>query len=253
MAILKCKECGYENEQERVYCHECGVKLDRSSLPPEEEKADPGEVHRRVKKMISPNRGVFVGFWRSSVVTLGCAAFAAVLIQMFRPAHDIPEMPESTFVDALPIPMILEQLVQNGGGRSLRLDDKSVNDYLYGVIRAKKDGILGEYAKYDRTFVNTREDVIEITVQYSIYNFPVYATTFYKLDIDEQNGGLVTENCGGRFGSLPVHPVVMAYLEYPFKQLWNATGRVKRVMDKLGAVRVDKGGVVVTAPKLPGG
>ncbi len=253
MTKLRCKACGFENEPERIYCHECGVKLDRSALPRQEEKIDPEKAHKRVKKLVNPKRGVFVGFWRSFVSTLIFAALAAAIFQIFRPAQNIPEMPKSTFVDALPIPTIIEQLVQQGGGRSLRLDDKSVNDYLYGVIRAKSDGLLGEYAKYDRTFVKTREDVIEITVQYSIYNFPLYATTFYKLAIDEKNGGLVTENCGGRFGSLPVHPLLMAYLEYPFKQLWNATDRDKRVMDKLGAVRVDKGSVVVTAPEYPGG
>ncbi len=253
MTKLKCRECGYENEPERIYCHECGVKLDRSSLPREVDKAEPKKVQKRVKSMINPKRGVFVGFWRSLVTTLSCAALAAAFIQIFRPAQDVPEMPESTLVDALPIPMILEQLVQNGGGRTLRLDEKSVNDYLFGVVRAKRNGLFSEYAKFDRTFVKTRKDIIEITVQYSIYDFPIYATTFYKLGIDEKNGGLVTENCGGRFGSLPVHPLVMAYLEYPFKQLWNATDRVKSVMDKLGAVRVDKGCVMVTAPQRPSG
>ena len=27
---LTCGQCGYENEPERVYCHNCGTKLDRS-------------------------------------------------------------------------------------------------------------------------------------------------------------------------------------------------------------------------------
>jgi hypothetical protein len=252
MAKLKCKDCGYENEPERIYCHECGVKLDRSLVPRQENRTEPKQVQRRVKKLISPKRGFFVGFWRSLIATLACAALAAALVQIFRPVPEVPKMPESTFVDSLPISMILEQLVRNGGGKSLRLDDKSVNDYLFGAVRAKNEGFLSDYAKYDRTFVKTRNDVIEITVQYSIYDYPLYATTFYKLGIDENNGGLLAENCGGRFGSLPVHPMVMAYLEYPFKQLWNATDRDKRVMEKLAGVKIAKGGVVVTAPQQPG-
>jgi hypothetical protein len=252
MHKLNCKECGYQNEPERVYCHNCGVKLDRSMLPREAEKTERNQLRKRVKKMTNPKSGFFAGFWRTLISTVIWAALVAALIQIVRPPENVPKMPESTFVDAPPISMILENLVRKGGGQSLRLDDESVNNYLFGVVRAKGNDVLGEYLKYDRSFVRTRDGVIEISVQYSIYGFPIYVTTFYKLGIDEQGGSLLAENCGGRFGSLPVHPFLMPYLEYPITKLWSATGREKRAMDKLGDIRIDKGGLVVTAPQQPG-
>ena len=39
---LTCAECKYENEVERVYCHNCGEKLDRSLLPKVDE-VKPGD------------------------------------------------------------------------------------------------------------------------------------------------------------------------------------------------------------------
>ena len=32
MATLTCKECQHVNEEARIYCHNCGTKLDRSLL-----------------------------------------------------------------------------------------------------------------------------------------------------------------------------------------------------------------------------
>ena len=46
---LTCKACGYsKNELERVYCHECGEKLDRSHLPKKKDTSQ--EELRRIQK-----------------------------------------------------------------------------------------------------------------------------------------------------------------------------------------------------------
>ena len=34
MTKLICPECQHENEPERMYCHSCGARLDRSKLAP---------------------------------------------------------------------------------------------------------------------------------------------------------------------------------------------------------------------------
>ncbi len=58
--ILKCPQCEYANEPERVYCHNCGAKLDRSLLPQvkeAKEKQDQERARRRVKKLTNPELG----------------------------------------------------------------------------------------------------------------------------------------------------------------------------------------------------
>jgi hypothetical protein len=32
MTKLACTECQHQNEVQRIYCHNCGAKLDRSAL-----------------------------------------------------------------------------------------------------------------------------------------------------------------------------------------------------------------------------
>lgn len=251
MTKIKCTDCGYENEAERVYCHNCGVKLDRSLIPKEDDKPTPKKVRKRVRKLTNPSSGFFVGFWKTLFSTLIWAAVLAAIIQIVRPPADVPPMPESDLVDAPPISLILENAILKGGGKSILLDEANVNAYLLSTVRSKNTGALGEYVKFDRAFVKPKDGKLDITVQHSIINYPVYATTSYDLSIKEDGSGLEAKNVGGRFGSLPIHPLIMPYLEYPVQKLWGAMKREKRLMDKLAKVEVTKSGIILTPAMEP--
>lgn len=84
---LICQQCSHENEVERIYCHNCGTKLDRSKLPVEDPKAKKKRV-----RMGPPPLAIFfrkVGTFLS--VVLGAALLAAILC-IFKPAGDGPEI-----------------------------------------------------------------------------------------------------------------------------------------------------------------
>ena len=57
---LTCGQCGYANEPERVYCHNCGSKLDRSVLPKEEakRKEESPETARRIVARLKERRAL---------------------------------------------------------------------------------------------------------------------------------------------------------------------------------------------------
>src|SRR5206468_5402920 len=87
---LPCKECGYANEPERVYCHNCGTKLDRSLLP--KETTSPEETlaaaRKRIKQMTNPGRG-----WAE--FKAGCkvffwAAVVAIVYLLAMPPQRLP-------------------------------------------------------------------------------------------------------------------------------------------------------------------
>ncbi len=47
---LICPECRRENEAARIYCHDCGARLDRSSLAKEKQtEEDPKDTQRRLR------------------------------------------------------------------------------------------------------------------------------------------------------------------------------------------------------------
>jgi transcription initiation factor TFIIIB Brf1 subunit/transcription initiation factor TFIIB len=251
MTRIKCAECGYENETERVYCHNCGVKLDRSLFPKEPEKPSPSKTRRRVKSLTKPNSGFFVGFWKKLFSTLLWAAFVAAIVQIVRPPRDIPKMPNTPLVEAAPISLILEDAIQKGSARPIRLSAQNVNNYLFNTVRSKANGVFKDYVKFDRAFVVANEGVLEISVQQSVMEYPFYATTFYELNMKEDGSGLDAKNVGGRFGSLPIHPLIMPFLEYPVQKLWSAMKRERRLMERLADVEVTKGAIVLTPPATP--
>jgi uncharacterized membrane protein YvbJ len=54
MTAVVCTECRHENESERVYCHGCGARLDRTAV--KKAKEAPEDAQKRVKKMFDPQR-----------------------------------------------------------------------------------------------------------------------------------------------------------------------------------------------------
>src|SRR5580704_5733213 len=91
---LTCKQCNYANEPERVYCHNCGAKLDRSLLPKTAEKPQehPEKARKRIEKMTNPQSGVF---WREIKTLFKVAFFSALLavvLLVIQKPVDLPEV-----------------------------------------------------------------------------------------------------------------------------------------------------------------
>src|SRR4030095_9995851 len=87
---LVCAQCGYENEPERVYCHNCGTKLDRSVLPRDTQTQQEtlAETRRRIRKMTRP--GSVRPFVRLCFKTLFWAAIVAAILLIARKPENLP-------------------------------------------------------------------------------------------------------------------------------------------------------------------
>jgi hypothetical protein len=91
---LTCGPCGYANEPERVYCHNCGTKLDRSLLPKEDGRKQESveKTRRRVRKMTNPGQdSPVVREVKAFFKTIIWAAVVAALILFALPPDGIPE------------------------------------------------------------------------------------------------------------------------------------------------------------------
>src|SRR2546423_9799014 len=90
MITLICPECRRENEAERIYCHDCGARLDRTALAKIAPKGEGAkETQRRLKSMLDPQRAKMRHlFFKTSKVILGALVTAAI-IQMVLPP-DVP-------------------------------------------------------------------------------------------------------------------------------------------------------------------
>ena len=247
MITLSCKQCGHSNEGQRIYCHNCGAKLDRTAIPVESKPKESLEKQqRRLKKMTNPYNGVFVGWKRKLVNTLICSALAAALIQAIRPPDGVPPTRKrGELVDAPQIIMNLEDAVFTHTMQRISIPEAGINAYLGNTVKAKKIELpfIGDAEKFDRVFVNTAEGSCRITQQQSFYDYPFFLSSIYRLEI--KGGKLEATNLGGAIGRLPIHPRLMETGELAFEGLWGALKRERQVLDKMQAIEVHKGNVIV--------
>ena len=239
---LTCKQCNYANEPERVYCHNCGAKLDRSILPKEPAKTGKDaqeQTRKRVRKLVNPARGFFTN-WHRALFNVLCSALSiAALIQMVRPPAGVP--PEYTKEQLLEAPHFIEEveeLQMSPTPQASKLTEPMINLYLANAVKTTGD-TSEDYFKFNRCFANLGRDVITITTQESAWGYPIYAGASYKLSIAGDK--LVATNVGGNLGRLPVHPMIMEYCGFAFDQLWAALAREKALLDNMQSVTVQPG------------
>lgn len=247
---LTCAQCGYVNEAERVYCHNCGAKLDRSLLPKElQRKSDsPAASRRRVKRMTNPgSSSPAAREFKTLVKTIWYAALVAVLILIVLQPADVPGRagPAARRVDS-----DMAAALQTPRPLQFSFDENDINNYLASVKSKTKGWIPG--VDFKRAFVQLRPGVIRIGMEQSAWGYSFYTTIDERVGVSD-DGTFWAQQAGGRFGRLAIHPVLMEYADGVFNHLWNALGRERKQMDSLRSITVEKGRVVlvttgVTAP-----
>jgi hypothetical protein len=242
MIKLICPECRRENEPERIYCHDCGARLDRTALakaPPKGE--DVKETQRRLRTMLDPGRAKMrLLFFKTSKIILGAFVLAAV-IQMILPP-DVPPRPKTG--DFPPqINLDLENATLNHSATPLHYTEIQVNAYLGSALKSKQ-AALSSMLNFERAIVKFDETVCSITAERSVFGFSVFTTTSSKVTL--QNGALTAANIGGRIGRLPVHPLLMKYADPLFADLWTALDRERKAVAKMSGIEFHSQAVVLT-------
>jgi hypothetical protein len=241
MIKLVCPECQRQNEPERIYCHDCGARLDRSALAKVAPKIeDPKQTQRRLKQLLDPGRiRMRLMFFKLSKLILGACALA-VLIQMLR----APETPErAKNVDLQQIGLDLENAIASRSTTPLQFTEAQVNNYLVSVVKNKHAG-LSKYLEFERALVNFDEGVCRITAQRSFMGFSVFHAISYNVAL--KNGTLTAVPVGGSIGLMPIHPMIMKYGDILFPDLWTALDREKKSVSKMEAIEFHSKAVILT-------
>ena len=249
---LVCKQCNFENEPERVYCHNCGAKLDRSLLPPEATKrADPVIVQERVRKMINPRRGTGLRWVRHLFASLALAALLAAVVVMVKPPDDIPQIDKDAVLEAPIVTDDLEAVVATATPAGKAYTENQINAFLQATIRGKPAGAsAGGVLKFERAYVRFDKGLVKITYVQSVFGVPLYATTVDGVSI--QNGQVVAQSTAGSCGRMPISPRLLPYFNAVFAPLWKVLDRDKNLVARLGAITFHKGRVdMLNKPAVP--
>jgi hypothetical protein len=244
---LICPECRRENEPERIYCHDCGTRLDHSALGPR--KADSTEtaadVHKRVSGMFD-GRGVRArAFLVKSVKLLLAAGVAAALVLMLLPPPGLPPVTKSeTFPPQ--ISLDLEGLTQYHRPPQLHYSDGEVNAYLAYVLGKKKEILNHLLFDFERAFVKFHPGRCKITVGRSIFGYSIYTSGLFTAEV--QGGKLNAAAESGTIGRLPIHPKLMPYANFLFGDAVRALERERKLVARVGALEMRDKEIIFVAP-----
>jgi hypothetical protein len=244
MIKLICPECRRENEAERIYCHDCGARLDRTSLAKIAPKGeDAKETQRRLRTMLDPQRAKMrLMFFKISKLVLGAFA-AAAIIQMIIPPDAPPRQKSGEFPPQ--INLDLENAAMNQSAPPLQYTEAQVNAYLGSALRSKQ-AALSKMLQFERAFVSFDENVCRVTAQRSLFGLSVFTTTSSNVTLE--NGTLKASNNGGKIGRLRIHPMLMKYADPLFADLWAALDRERKAVAKMNAIEFHPQ-LVVLIPK----
>ena len=241
MTKLVCAECRHENEAERIYCHNCGERLDRSAVVAQQKQHDPQEAHRRLQKMLGPPNKARQNFFAVSRLALAAAVVAA-LVEIALP----PELPAPTKTAPTQVDFDLESAASYQKAGPLEYSQDQINAYLAYRLTSKKKALNKPLLDFVRATASFREGACTIGMERSLFGYSLFSRTSYR--VDASAGKISATNVGGWIGRMPVHPVIMRFGDIIFADLWSALDRERKLLGKMGAVNFHDGSVSITTP-----
>jgi hypothetical protein len=234
MTKLICPDCRHENEPERIYCHNCGARLDRTGLAREKggEGVPEEKTRQHLKKMFRPNRGRGRQLaFQLAKVLLGALAVAAIIVMLLPP--NLPPAPKSYSFAPL-INMDMVSALSSHQPPSLSYSEEQVNSYLAATVRRKDSPAQQGLFLLRRVFVQLQEGQCQVHVERRIWNLPVYSGSAYRVAI--ANGKITTNNLGGYIGRMPIHPALMKYADVLLGKAWECLARERNSIARLAGI-----------------
>ncbi len=245
MNKLICPECRHENEVERIYCHECGTRLDRSKIKLGKEGPEqPQATQKRLRRMLGPRWSPMQHlFFKVAKLILAAVALAALVQMLLSPAP--PERSQDLML-ASQVTLDLENALLARRGGQLRYAEPEVNAFLLSALKNKQKALDKPGLKFERAFVGLEDGLLHFTVMRSVQGFPLSHSASYSPVSSE--GKFAFAEKGGRLGRLNIHAKLMPYLGFLFADVQKALEREQAAVRKMADVRIESKAVVLTAP-----
>ncbi|MEY2491427.1 MAG: hypothetical protein QOH24_378 [Verrucomicrobiota bacterium] len=242
---LACPDCRHENEVERIYCHSCGARLDRSAVSARKmpKTEAPEQVHKRLRGMFNQRKARIRSLLLKALKLTLAAGITAIVVQMLMS----PDVPPAKKSDSFPpqINMDLETMVQYRRPPLLRYSEEGVNGFIGNALRSQKEKLNHPLVDFKRAVFNLSEGSFRITAERSIFGYSIYTAGIYAASSD----GKAMSATGGSLGRLPIHPALMKYAGFLFGDIANALQQQTKQLARLSSIEFHDKEIVFNAPR----
>lgn len=138
---LLCAGCGYDNDPTRVYCHNCGIRLERDNVAP----PPTGFLHPTdLAQMKKPRRPVKWGHYFSALVKLAVlGVLSAFVVLAALPPDDLPAVVQPDESLASRFNGLLHNASSSAGTRGFSLPAGDINRWLVSCVNLEEaDGAV---------------------------------------------------------------------------------------------------------------
>ncbi|PYK75569.1 MAG: hypothetical protein DME42_02185 [Verrucomicrobia bacterium] len=233
---LTCPECRRDNEAERIYCHDCGARLDRSALASRKtakiETAE--ELHKRMRGMFSQRRiKAQLAFFKTVKIILAACAAAALVVILIP-----PDVPPAVKTEILPpqINLSLETLTESRQPQTMQFSEESVNAYLDNVMKHKKQKLEHPLLGFERAILGFSEGNCRVTMERSIFGYSIFTSGDY--DVQIKDGKITASPKSAAIGRMPIHPSALPYAGFLFSDAVAVMDREHKLLNKVGSIQL---------------
>lgn len=242
--MIKCSQCGHENDLTRVFCQNCGSRLER---PEGTQATIAGTSPVMGRSAPKKKRGIFGGeggvVWalvrivRGLLSTAVLAALLAALIVMSRPPDGIPAAGTANPTQATQLFQSLKAFSDTLYPRAIDVTQAQANNYLAARLQAPA-GSGGFRPTFQRAFVVMGEGEMKFYVEQEFLGFPVYMALTVVSDAGAAEKVRVT---GASVGRLKLPEQLAPFMQKNLQSVIDSVSDATEVLTKTSSITFSPG------------
>lgn len=253
--MLKCSQCGHENDQTRVFCQNCGSRLER----PEGAQAtiagnSPVLGRSTAKKRRFAEGGLvwaLVRILRGLLSTAVLAALLAAVIVMGRTPEGIPAAGTANPTQATQLYQSLKAFSETVYPRAIDVTQAQANNYLAARLQAPA-GSGGFRPTFQRAFVVMGQGEMKFYVEQEFLGLPVFMALTVVGTGDSAEKVKVT---GASVGRLNLPEQLAPFMQKNLQSVIDSVPDASEVLSKTSAISFSPGAAKLSwqGSRTPGG
>lgn len=221
---MRCESCGFENDETRVFCQNCGTRLTSGEKPAAAEAAAPhrySDRSRNLGRPSVPSFGYYVGrlFREILGIALVSSLTAAVLLMAMAPDNIPPEEDRNTTKANL-LAADIQAARASAYPRTLVIPQSDINNFLLCRVQGMTGSGGITQATFQRAYVSLGSGDFLFGVEQRLRTWPIYLQL--RMKPEARNGAMTLLPEAGKIGRLQVPKFLLSYFMLSFKSVTQA-------------------------------